>query len=238
MWKKLLVFLFLFSCSSESVKEIYKIGVDPSEDFEDISEQKIKASGFISDLLLEIAKEAKVTLEKVETSSDNLIFGLKNDSYNGIFSFKKPYTFNVNTYNFSKVFLHTGSVLVVREGPLNLKDMRDKIIAVANDEDFVLMSQKYPYAILKSYDSIAESLKAVFDGDIDGALITSFIAENYVKNIYKDKLKIGSFLMEDEGLRLVTLKRHKKLVGLFNKALDSLQKKGKLAELRQKWHLN
>ncbi len=91
--------------------------------------------------------------------------------------------------------------------------------------------------ILKTYDSIVEALKEVVDGTIDGAVITGFIAESYARGIYKDQIKTGSFLQENEGLRLLTSKKQKKLISIFNQTLDKLHKENKLAELKRKWHL-
>lgn len=240
--------LFLFLCCAlfygchtpSSPLHEKKIGVDPSWFPLSIPGRENNVTGFSTELLKEIGKSENLHITKVTVNWDDLVDGLKKNKYDGILSSIPPYVFNKKIYDFSELYLLTGPVLIVAaDSNINsLKKTNGKEIAVLPETKGALLLEKFPGAIIRNYDSIPKALNDVVKGTVDGAIIDILSAVAYCLDLYKEKIKIVTDPLTDEGLRLLTLHdEDDSLIRRFNRGLDKLKSSGAYEKLLVKWNL-
>ena len=235
--------LTLFSCFSASCtfqRKTFRIGIDPTCYPLNLSGKELNVSAFTDDLLKEISKLEGIYFEKITMSWDNLVEGLKEEKYDGMISTIYPYIFNVATYGFSDIILHTGPVLVVsRSFDSGLKGkMIGKAIAVDSFQNEALLIQMYPDVIVRRYFQIAEVINDILIEEVDGALIDNISAIGFAQEIYEDKLTLASAPLNDAGLRMMILKgKNEQLINSFNRGLSKVRDKGIYDRLLKKWSL-
>ncbi len=240
MKAKFLILFFLIAvltgCSGKKEKSLY-LGVDPSFYPLGLGLLEKNTYGYVQDLLLEIAEESNMKFFLVSANWDNLFDGLYQNKYKAVFSSRYPYGFEENLYNYSKVILETGPVLILpSESNLSIEQMNGMLIGCLSGEGASLLLEKYPNIIVKIYESIPEVLDSVLNDYLNGAVLETAMARSYVNNIYSGKLKIASSLT-NEGIRLISQKKDKDALKSFNQAFKKLQKKGKIARLQKRWGL-
>ncbi|MBI5346620.1 MAG: amino acid ABC transporter substrate-binding protein [Chlamydiae bacterium] len=232
----LLLTLFLCGCSSK--KETYVIGIDKSFYGLEAQGQQKHLYGFIEELLSEIASEMKVEFNLTFANWDSIMFDLEKGKYQAVFSSMVPHNFTESRYDFSKNFFPTGPVLIIPLSDKNiaLEKIKNKHAGVITGSNSILILQKYPDITPQSFDSIPALLDGVVMGDVDLALLDITLAYPYIKDIYSESLKIGSSPLNDEGLRLISMKdQQKKLMTVFDKGLKALEKNKKLKAIEEKW---
>jgi polar amino acid transport system substrate-binding protein len=129
--------------------------------------------------------------------------------------------------------------MVASDSPIaSLKAINGKEIAVVSDERTAILLQKYPGVVLRSYSSIPDALNAIVRGEVDGALINILSAVAYCQDLYQNKLKIVTPVLNNEGLRLITLHQDAgDWVSHFNRGLAKLKTSGAYDKLLLKWGL-
>lgn len=245
MFAKLFVFfsfLLLFGCGSNPSGSKYEIAIDPSWYPLNLGEREKSIVGFSTELLTEIANQEDLSFSLLQTNWDSLFEGLQKEKYDAILSSLYPYNFNENLYSFSAPFLKTGPVLVlpIDSSHKSLKDLSSKAIGALEGSPEILLLEKDPTLLIRTYENVPTTLNALVAGQIEAAILPILLAETYVENLYGKKLKIESKNpLTDEGLRLITLKGKKpKLIKQFNKALHHLEKNGEHEKLLSKWNLS
>ena len=231
--------LVLVSCGSGG--KIYRVGIDPSWYPINLQGKEANVYAFANELLMAIGREEGVHFAKVTMSWDNLIYGLKEDKYEGMLSSITPRVFLERTYTFSEPFLSTGPVLVVKSGKKvsSLEHMKGKEVAVDTLSSEAVLIENFPGVIVQYYSSIPEGLDDVIAGLWDGILINYIQANSYIRDLYFGKVTIATPPLNDAGLRLLTLNGgNTELVDIFNRGLDKLRSKGKLEKMLKKWELN
>ena len=91
---------------------------------------------------------------------------------------------------------------------------------------------------MRDYDSIPKALNDIVDGTVDGAIVDILSAVAYCQDLYQGKLKIVTDPLNNEGLRMLTLKdqAHDFLLH-FNHGLEKLKTSGAYDKLLYKWNL-
>ncbi len=241
MFTKLFLFcsiFFLWGCNSPTPK--YEIGIDPSWYPLDFQERQTNVFGFSTELLTQISLEENIEFSILNTNWDSLLDGLTTQKYQAILSSLYPYNFNQNIYSFSEPFLNTGPVLVasIQTPELSLKDLSGKTIGVLEGSPEILMLEKDSTISIRSYASVPDTLNDLVAENIHAALLPALNATAYVDHLYFRKLKVASKPLNDQGLRLITLKeKEPKLLEKFNKALEHMKKNKSYTELISKWNL-
>ncbi len=243
MLKRVCTFLFLaivlVSCGAKG--KTYRIGIDPSFYGAPVAGKEAKVFAFSKELLRAISHEEGLFFESVTMSWDNLIYGLKNDQYDAMLSSISPRINLMKTYNFSEPFLYIGPVLVVKKDMKvsSVKHLQGKEISVESMHQEVLLIEKYPGVNVHYYYSIPDAFEEIVTDQIDGILIDYLQATSYIRNLYREKVKIATPPLNDLGLRLVTLNgEEKELLEAFNRGLDKLRDNGTYEKLLKKWELN
>jgi len=231
---------FCASCEKSSKTGDYQIGVDPSWYGFDTLKREKNVLAFSTDLLKAIGESQNLRLDLISVNWDALLPRLQKGQYQAILSNMHPYSFNLDTYDFSNLYLQNGPVLVIsaKSNWTALSQLTGKEIAVVDGEQDELLLVKFPGVLIRHYDSIPQALSDIVAGVIDGALIELLTASAYIQDLYAEALKIATPPLNDDGLRLITL--HNKatpLLNAFNEGLKELKSSGKYAELAQKWGL-
>lgn len=229
----------LCACGSSS-KKPYEIAVDPLWYPLELMGREKGVLGFSTDLLKEISQEESIQFSLLSTNWDSLMEGLSKKNYQGILSSLYPYDFNEKIYRFSHLYLKTGPVLVVPlQSPFNaFSKLGGKEVGVITGSPSVLIVEKYPEILIRSYDTIPHLLNDLAAGHLDGAVIPILAAEGYVQDLYKNQLQIVTPPLNEEGLRLITLKsENPTLIEKFNEGLAKLEENKRYNALLIKWGL-
>lgn len=243
MLKRVCIFLLLaiLLASCETKGKTYRIGIDPSYYPAPLGGKEANVYAFSKELLRAISHEEGLFFETVAMTWDNLIYGLKNDQYDAMLSSITPRANLQNVYTFSEPFLHIGPVLVVKKEvkASSVKHLKGKVISVESINQEALLIEKYPGVNVHYYYLIPDAFEEVVADQIDGILIDYLQATSYIRNLYREKVKIATPPLNDLGLRLIELHGgDKELVKAFNRGLDKLRDNGTYEKLLKKWDLN
>ena len=218
----------------------YKIAFDPLWYPLDFKEKNSHVIGFSTELLSDVAKEESLYLSLLNTNWDSLLQGLQDNHYQAILSSLYPYNFNLSQYDFSDVYLATGPVLLLPFSSTlqSLSDMESKEIGVLSGSSALLITKLYPSIYVRTYEKDAQIINDLLIGRIDGALLPILNAQTFVQGAFAKQLKIATNPLNEEGLRLLTLKgKFPDFIKRFNKALHTMEKNGQLLKLLEEWNL-
>lgn len=234
----LIAFLFV-GCSCSRSRETLRVGVDSAWYPLNFRDQTSYINGFTDEVLFEAAQYSRIDIEKIPANWDTLFEGLKEKKYDAILTSLPPYEYNKAKFDFSSSFLSLGPVLVVsKKSPkVTLEKLNGKVVGIVAGDPSVLLLEKKPEILIRTYDTIPDLLNALVADQIDAALLDRIPAVNFVSDLYAQQLKIGSEPLTDQGLRLVSRKESNVKVSRLNKALTHLLKEQKFTALLKKWQL-
>lgn len=235
--------LLLAGCGAPSQKGPARVAFDPSWYPVEVAGNEARINGFTNDLMIEIAEMGSLNYLLVNGQWDDLLLGLDRKRYDAVLTSLYPYNFYQARYAFSKLFLPTGPVLVMRiddQFP-GWEKMGGKEIAVFSDSDATLI-QSYPQdgpgIILREYDQVPTAFTHLVEGQLDGVLLGTLLAAPYVNDLYHTNLKVVTPPLTDEGLRLVTRKNaESSVMKKFDTNLLLLREDGRYDQLLHKWTL-
>jgi polar amino acid transport system substrate-binding protein len=240
-WIFVLITFILSACScNQGGKNVIRIGIDPTFSPLNFEEMQPYVNGYIEDVLLEVSRFSGMHFEKINANWDTLLEGLDNRSYDAIISSMPPYNFNLAKYSFSQNFLELGPVLVVPSNShySDLDALSGELVGVIKGDPSVLVIEKHPEVIIRTYHTIQDLLNAVANGDIEAAVLDYLPAQSYLRDLYVGRLRIATKPLTDVGLQALTLKdQSSRFMRLFNQAIDQMKKKKVLISLRKKWNL-
>lgn len=237
----LFAFLFIASCGGKSSSSPYSIALDPAWYSLELPGREASITGFSIELIEAIGKAENVPIAVDQRSWSNLIYGLQQGDYDAICSTMQPYLFYEKLYDFSDLYLNTGTVLVIasKSDFKALDQMPGKVVGILRGSKDALILEKYPDIIQITYDSVNDLLSAVADQTIDGALLDVLTADAFTRDLYQDKLKVATTPLTQDGVRVIALREHSsKLIQIFNRGLARLQVNGKYQEIAKKWNLS
>lgn len=235
------LFALLSGCSQKESATEYQVAMDSSWYPLLLEGKENNVTAFSTELLQKIDRNEHLLMTKVTVSWNTLVGGLKEGKYNAILSSMFPYPSTQETFDFSELYLATGPVLVMATSSpfISFSHLSNKEIAVMPDSKGTGILEKYPSILIRNYSSTAQALNDVSQGIIDGALVNNLIAIAYCQDLYEGKLQIVTPPLNQEGLRLVTLRgKAPELIDAFNEGLESLQRSKEYDQLLQKWHLS
>lgn len=197
--------------------------------------------GFCDDLIYAIAAKEGLKVTIINESSNNLMLGLDNGTYDLAVSFLFPNPSLKEYYDFSDPFYYLGPVLVLPEDSkiTSLEQMQNKVIGIKNESSTVFDVVNYPSIIIVPYESMVFALESLGNGHIDGVIMPLIPAFIYTTSFYKGKLKIGTPPLTQEGLRIVATVESDgdKFIKIFNKGLQEAKETGIYDALLLKWDL-
>ena len=239
-----IILLFLFrSCGvfSPHQHKVYLIGQDAQWYPLNLMKKEKNMTAFSDDLMLTIGKAEGLRFRLISISGEHLQDKLESEDLDAILTSMLPSPQDRETFLFSDIYFHLGTVLVV---PINSvidtwEEMGGKIIGIQTGSLLPIEAKKYPAIQLRSYDTVVQALAEVENGIIDGALLPALPAYIYVKSFYPTTLKVATAPLTNEGLRLVALNNAegKDLIDLFNKGLTVVRENGAYSSLIEQWSL-
>lgn len=234
-------FLFFITACSSSSNKTFTIGVDPDfYSIEAIGREK-NIMGFATDLMSEVSQHTKLSIHLKPVNWNTLFAGMQKKQYQAVFSGMPPYNFTEELYSFSPIFLKTGPVLVVPTKSFykSLSDLGNREVGIISDSKNIALLEKNPSIIIRPYDSIPKMLNDVSLGILEAAFIGILPAEAYCNDLYQGTLKIVTGPLNEDGLRLITLKGDQQmLMKAFDNTISKMQSDGSYVKLMQKWGLS
>lgn len=235
------IFLFCLAafvgCSSSS-SQSYKVEFDPNWPSLNLNFKSSNVTGLTLDLLDELAAKENLTIVQINGFENELIRDLKQKRCDAAILFFTPHGYDIQELDVSPIYLETGPVLVTRKGERNTKTMAGKEIAAFNEDDMILLAQKYPQAIYRPHTVVAQALGEVASNLLDGVILPRLVAESYCKDLYQGMLEINSPTLREEGLRMITRKEDRsKLQRMFTKQINGWNKSSASRKALQKWSL-
>lgn len=237
----LLLSLFVWACGGpQKPQTALTIGRDPNWSSLHLGQMAVNITALSTALVQEIAKEEKIPLQVLDTDWIQLYEGLENNSFGGVFSSLPLNLITHSEYDFSEPFLLLGPVLVVRNGSsaTSLNDLHGGIVGINQFDNSVLIVQEHPSIIIRLYQNMSAALSDLTNGLLDGVLLPNLEAHSLIPNQFAGSLKIVTPPLNNEGIRIVTLKgQNKSLIDYFNNGLSKAIQSGTYAELKQKFNL-
>jgi len=227
-------------CSTEKAGG-YRIAIDPNWYPLNFAERDVYVLGFTEDLLLEISRLSNMRFEKMVVNWDTLYSGLKGGQYDALLSALPPYQFNQAIYEFSQDFLGIAPVLLTEKAAKyqSFGDLSGKMAGVLSDSPTILLVQKYPDILIRTFNSYPEMLEALEGGAIDAGVMERLSAVGYLNDNFYGRLKIAGSPLSDQAIRLIVLKdKNEKLLRTFDQALSKLKKNKTYDKLLLKWGLS
>ena len=235
-----MLWYWLRSNAVESIKDYrFVIAADNRWSPLDLHGQEQYMLGFVSGLIDFIAKDEDVKIRIIPVGTSQLYDNLDKGYYDGIFSSLHPDVLKEKKYLFSEPFYLTGPVLIV---PSNSKaTMMSDLHTVGIERGFrtIFALSGTPMTSIVPYDNLNAGLSELVLGKIDGLIVNSLDAYAFTEGYYKDKLKVVTLPLNDEGLRLITLDHFfgKALIKIFNQGLERAKEEKIYHNLLEKWDL-
>ncbi len=235
----LLACLLLVGCS-ETPNDTQRVGMDAYWYPLDFGTNTNNVTAFSTELLTGIGILEKIPFTKITVNWNDLVEGLQKEKYEAILTSMTPHIFNEKLFDFSKIYLPLGPVLIVQKDSKiqSIHAIDGKQIAVISGTADDLLLEKSPGVLIRYYDSASTALNDLIASIVDGALIDVVTAVAYSRDLYQGELEIISPPLNEKGLRLVTLHgATPDLIKKFNAGLEKMKKDGTYAKLLDKWSL-
>jgi len=206
----------------------------------DLKGTQKSVQGFSDDLLYDIAQQEKFHVQIISTDAVPIISALNNPKVDGVLSAYAPTPNNEKYLNFSHPYFVVGPVLVVRNGaPVSsLDDMNGKEVAFERGYPYAIQLSGTSSCFFRPYDKISSALDDLLNKTVDGVIMDSTIAFQFIQGFYAGKIHIVGAPLKPTALRLIAIKgENDELIEMFNKGLKEFHSNGKLVELLQYWNL-
>lgn len=244
----LLAVYFLRSCVRNDIqkKNIYLIGRNSNWYPLQLYGKEKNLQAFTNDLLTVVSKEAGVHFHIAESSASTLLGHLNDEVYDIIITSIRPNALTRKNHLFSELIYETGPVLIVREdSPFHsLLELKGLTIGAVEGTSLIFNAVRASGANLYeltfiTYPNINQALDVLLRNYIDGVIADTLPAYALTEGFYKGRIKVITAPLNDEGLRLMTLKNpsSQALIEEFDILIDKLKHDGTYDALLEKWNL-
>lgn len=242
----LLLVIFFFSFlywmnGTETESNFYLIGQEVHWKGANLYTKEKNLSAFNHELLTRIGLESDSRFKVVNFNSNEMETRLRNGEFQGVLTANQPNPLSNYSFVFSDIFFFTGPVLTIaaEDSFPGWDGMAKKIIGVQSYTPTVLSIQKNYNIQIKSYTDINRAFADLDDNKIDGVIYFAIPSYLFVRTFYKDKLKVVTPPLNQEGLRLMGLKtpQGEQMVKKFNEGLKEVMETGTFTDLIDKWGL-
>ncbi|WP_454684016.1 amino acid ABC transporter substrate-binding protein [Ancylobacter moscoviensis] len=212
---------------------VIKIGTEgtyPPFTYHDSSNKLV---GFDVEIGQEIAKRLGVKAEFLEGKWDGLIAGLDAGRYDAVINQVGITEARQAKYDFSKPYIASKAVLIVRDGDDSIKgfaDLKGKRSAQSLTSNFGKLAEKYG-ATLVGTDGFDQSIQLVLNGRADTTLNDSLSFLDFKKHKPDAKVRIVAEEKDADYSGVIVRKGNPELVAAINKALDEIRADGTYAKI-------
>lgn len=243
----LFLLLMLRGCAANHIprKSTYLIGRETDLQIELLGREK-SLIAFTNDLMATVAKDNNLRFQWIETNPNYLLNGLDNGYYDFILSSLRPNVVNQEKYDFSEPVFDLGPVLIVRQDSqfASLKEMKSRPIGIpygfATNFNAVRIPGINVYDLsLVYYNNMNKALEDLKNDQIDGVIMKAIPAYAITEGFYAGMLKVVTAPLNDEGLRIVSLKTSSlnDIIDEINESINLMRQDGSYKKLIQKWNL-
>ncbi len=222
-------------------KKIYYIGIDTTWYPLDLRGKEKNMEGFAGDLLQKISENQGFRLRFITVGPNALFDGLNIGSYRGVLSSLTPNFIHKKRYKFSDPFYLVGPVLLthIDSNVSSYEEMKGKIIGIERKSLNVFEIEKPVEVVLIPYETASEALENLDNNAIDGVIIDALRAHVWADGFYNERLRVATSPLNNQGLRLITLKGPEsiKLIFMLNEGLKQIKEDGTYDKLIDKWDL-
>ncbi len=236
--------LLMRSCSAITGQEhVYSILRSNNWAPLDLYGKEPNMSAFVDDLIGYIAQEEhlRIRMNVIQVMSGRELFHyLDVGGYDAIVVTFSPSNYVVDKYNISDPIYKAGPVLLVKADnkAASIKELLGKPIAIIRGSSQMSIPERET-AFFVPYDNMAAALDDLEKNIVSGVIMEAGLAEIYVNDFYKGKIRIATPPLTDLAMRLVTRKGDldKVLVDKFNEGLKTAKENGTFEQLIHKWNL-
>jgi len=233
--------LFFSGCDRTEETKVYKIARDRSWYPLNLLGKERNMLAFTDELIYTIAGNEGFEVDLDSASHNALRENLDRGVFDAIVTFHRPTRQLLRKYEFSDPFFLLGPVLVVPidSEATSINDMKNKVVGIQTGSSVVYNVNTVPDIIFTPYENILFALRNLAEDQIDGVIMESLPAHEYVDSFYKGELKIVPPPLTDDGLRLMARRDpvEKDMLNRFNTGLIKLIDDGTYYDLLKKWGL-
>ncbi|SMD05268.1 transporter substrate-binding domain-containing protein [Sporomusa malonica] len=205
-----------------------------------LDEKTNQLIGYDIDLANALAKEMGATLEVKVLQFTSLVPALQNNQADIAIAAMYITKDRKEQIDFSRPYVTTDMVLVVRNNDLSIQNIRDlngKMVGVktgaTSEKVAQSLKEKGIQIIIKSYRESSEYLEDLEKGRLD-AVINDRLHQNEYDKHHDSMDIIGEPLMTAD-LGVAIKKGDKKMLDFINKTIDNMDKSGFSTTLQHKW---
>jgi polar amino acid transport system substrate-binding protein len=220
-----------------AAKPVLRVGTDATyEPFETIDKDG-KFVGFDMDFIRLVSDAAGMELKLQNIGWDGIIPGLNNGNYDCLISAMTITAERKKQINFTTPYFSIRQAIVVKQDNKSVKgpeDLIGKTVTVQNVTTGDLYASKIKNIKMKRFDTNPQAVQELLNNNADAAVMDDLVGFNAVKKSPGLKLiQIKNAEKEDYGIGVK--KGNDALLAKLDKAIEMLQKNGKLAALVAKY---
>jgi ABC-type amino acid transport substrate-binding protein len=237
LWLSIILAIIGLTGFTMAAQPVLRVGTDATyEPFETI-DAKGNYVGFDMELIKMVAAEMKMELKLQNIGWDGIIPGLMNGNYDCLISAMTITAERKKQINFSRPYFAIKQAIVVKSTDTKVKTQADLIgkrIAVQNGTTGDLYASKIKNVKMKRFDTNPQAVQELLNNNADACVMDDLVGYNAIRKTKGLKVvEIKDADKEDYGIGLK--KGNDKLLAKINKALDNLEKNGKLNALITKY---
>jgi signal transduction histidine kinase/membrane-bound lytic murein transglycosylase MltF len=217
----------------------FRLGVDPAwEPYESINNSEVYR-GIVADYMRVLETRLGISLVPVRSANWSETFKLIRESQIDVSSALVRTEEREQFLNFTRPYIKITVGIATRENHAavtNLAELAGKKVALPRGYVYSEMTVKqYPEIQPVFTDTILEGLKKLANGDVEGVVCDTPALGYKIREYNLVSLKIAGFVpFEEDGLRIGVRKDWPILVGILQKALDSMTADEE-QQIRQRW---
>jgi ABC-type amino acid transport substrate-binding protein len=220
-----------------AAQPVLRVGTDATyEPFETI-DAKGNNVGFDMELIKMVAAEMGMKLKLQNIGWDGIIPGLMNGNYDCLISAMTITAERKKQINFSRPYFSIKQAIVVKSTDTKVKtpaNLVGKTVAVQNGTTGDLYASKIKNAKMKRFDTNPQAIQELLNNNADACVMDDLVGYSAIRKTKGLKVvEIKAVEKEDYGIGVK--KGNDKLLAKINKALDNLEKSGKLNALVTKY---
>jgi len=195
-------------------------------------------TGFSSELLYGIAKEAGVTIRLVMKEASSFSSLLESGEVDAVLTAMPVNNITEKFFDFTNPYFVSGTVLVVRAtSPYkSTKEMENAEIAFDRSEGVDIVIGARPSWLLRPYDSPFHAIEDLLEGKIDGMILNFINAKRLQQSLYRSKLRILSPPLVSQNIRIAVYQgKNHELIELLNEGIRTFVESSKYTQLLEYW---
>jgi ABC-type amino acid transport substrate-binding protein len=236
-WLVVVLVFILIAGMAFAAKPVLRVGTDATyEPFETIDKDG-KFVGYDMDFIRLVADAAGMELKLQNIGWDGIIPGLNNGNYDCLISAMTITADRKKQINFTTPYFSIRQAIVIKQDNKKVNgpdDLIGKTVTVQNGTTGDLFASKIKNVKMKRFDTNAQAVQELLNNNADASVMDDLVAITAVKKFKGLKvITIKNAEKEDYGVGVK--KGNDALLAKLNKAIETLQKNGKLPTLVAKY---